>query len=199
MADEELEETQWTTPARAAYVVAVEAAVQALRAHAERVHEREGKADELGAYFESTEELRAALDGLSEAEFDLTGSFPFVLTGYDEDDEGEFEDFDGDDLGTELDGEEPVESFLTVEYRAQFAVVDREGLLRAGREAYREAWPDAGDEDAETEVPAVTNAVGELLHVHGLAALDADVDYLEPRWHEVSVSESDEEIDPDEE
>jgi hypothetical protein len=178
------EETQWTASARVAYIVAVEAASAALAAHAERVQARKGRETELMPYFNSAGTLQAALDQLREAEFDLCGSFPFSPASFDDD---EFDDDDDDSDGEALGG------WLTVEFAAHYGITDEEKLIQAGRDAYLSAWPDQTPEDAEVRVTSPSVAIGELLHTVGLAALDTDIDYLSPRWHQVSVKESTEE------
>jgi hypothetical protein len=153
------EETQWTTSARAAYIVAVEAASVALAAHAERVQARQGRETELMPYFNSAGTLQGALDQLREAEFDLCGSFPFSPVGFDDDDD------------------EAVGGWLTVEFAAHYGIADEEKLIQAGRDAYLSAWPDQTPEDAEGRVTSPSVAISELLHTVGLAALDTDNDY----------------------
>jgi hypothetical protein len=185
------EETQWTGSARAAYIVAVEAASVALTAHAEGVQARQGRETELGPYFNSAGTLQAALDQLREAEFDLCGSFPFSSVGFD-DDQFDDDEFDDNDEDGDSDGE-AVGGWLTVELAAHYGIADEKKLIQAGRDAYRSAWPDQTPEDAEARVTSPAVAIGELLHTVGLAALDTDNDYLSPRWHQVSVKASTEE------
>ena len=180
MTDDAYDETQWTAAARAAHIVAVEAVMAALAAHAELVQSRQGRDSELVPYFDSSGNLQAALDQLRAAEFDLCGSFPYSPAGFEDDEvEDEFDDEDEDAVG----------GWLTVEFVAHYGIADEEKLIQAGRDAYRSAWPEQTPEDAEIRVTSPSVAIGELLHTDGLAALETDNDYLLPRWHQVLVKE----------
>lgn len=180
MAEDANEETQWTTSARAAYIVAVEATMATLAAHSRRVLARRGGEAEAAAYFDSAGGLQVALDQLRTAEFDLCGSFPFSPAGFEDD---EFDD------GEEDQDDEALGGWLTVEFTAHYGIADKEKLIQVGREAFLSAFPEQTAEDAEARVTSPSVAIGELLHTVGLAALDTDNDYLLPRWHQVSVNE----------
>jgi hypothetical protein len=186
--DEELQ-TQGTDAARDDYRAAVQAAVTALREHAERV--LDGEAGPPGGEADRAR-LRAALTLVAEAESHLTGSAPFLV---DLDDGDEFEGINGFDAGfggeAEFDDEDHrgASGFVIVEHSLQLAVLDEPGLVAAAREAYRASWPGAVEADAEIAVAGVSAAVGELLHAQGWDALMAGSDYLEPRSGEVSIME----------
>jgi hypothetical protein len=56
--------------------------------------------------------------------------------------------------------------------RHDFTVIDHEALLDAGREAYRETWPDEGEDTAEKQVSHVGAAVYELASAYGLDGME---------------------------
>lgn len=56
--------------------------------------------------------------------------------------------------------------------RHDFTVIDPEALLDAGREAYRENWPDDGEEATEKQVSHLGAAVYEIASAYGLDGME---------------------------
>jgi hypothetical protein len=178
-------ETQWTEAARTRYQAASRAMLEVLTAHVELMAARQGRQAELSGYFASTDAVERALHAFGEAEFDLCGSFPFALVG-------RFDDDPEDDTDGDSEHAEPG-PLLTVVHRMELEVRDEPALLAAGRAAYALAWPDDTTEDARLAVGTAAAAVGELIHVHGLAGLSAETAFLTERFSEMSIVQPDHE------
>ena len=190
MDDQELE-TQWTDAARQRFTAEVEALAEAVRAHGAAVLAQTGAQAELPALFAAGDELARAVDSYGDAQWDLTGVFPPVhVHGH------------GDPDGAEDDGADPgavveVAGLVRIVHRADFAVTDPEAVLAAGRAAYREVWPEDGEEDAAADVTDLGRALYQVQHAGGLAGLE-DVAGLDPlgstTWY---VDVTDEEEPPE--
>ncbi|MCD5350286.1 hypothetical protein [Kineosporia mesophila] len=168
--------TQWTPAARDRYAAATAALLETLNAHTALVAARVGRQVEIPDYIDSAQRLQQALDALTEAEFDVCGSFPFSLR---EDDEDDFEPEDDVAAG----------AILTVEHRADFEILDEAALVEAGRAAYLTSWPDDVEEDARLTVSSPAQAVGQLIHTHGWQFFENGTDALAPRSSETVIEQ----------
>ncbi|WP_285593650.1 hypothetical protein [Kineosporia sp. NBRC 101731] len=174
--DEDDAVTQWTPAARDRYVAATAALLETLNAHTGLVAARVGRQAEMPAYIDSAQRLQQALDALTEAEFDVCGSFPFALRDEDDDD---FEPEDDEAPG----------ALLRVEHRAEFEILDEAALVEAGRAAYLTSWPDDVEEDARLAVSGAAQAVGQLIHTHGWQFFENGTDALAPRSSETVIEQ----------
>jgi hypothetical protein len=176
--DEDDVVTQWTPAARDRYTAATAALLETLNAHTALVAARVGRQAEMPDYIDSAQRLQQALDALTEAEFDVCGSFPFSLRG----------DDDGDDDFEPEDDAAPG-ALLMVEHRAEFEILDEAALVEAGRAAYRTSWPDDVEEDARLAVSSPAQAVGQLIHTHGWQFFESGTDALAPRSSETMIEQ----------
>jgi hypothetical protein len=104
-----------------------------------------------------SEALSAVLVDWNERVGDHTGTWPLLLTGYDD-----------PRLEDEVPGEPTaVESQVSVVSRWDLDVVDAAALVAAGREAHLRSWPRDDGADAEVAVPGVPAALYALLHERG--------------------------------
>jgi hypothetical protein len=157
------EETQWTDTAKQAYQERADQLVEAIRAHVAFATARSGRQKEMGAYFDSADNVMEAAQAFNDAEFDWCGSSALSLLLEDEDDED-------DDLDA---GEPRPGNLLSVLGRWDFRITDESAAVAAGRRAYLSAWTADTAEDAEIRVQHVGDAAAELMHAHGLEAIGA--------------------------
>ncbi len=156
--------------AKQSYARNAEALIEALQEHVQLSLARSGHESELSAYLESVMRLRDAAGAYNESEFDWCGSFPLAL------------DSDADDFEEEDDEESESGDVLSLTGRWDFRVTDEKKVLRAGRQAYRRAWPEESKKDAKHRVQDLESAAAEVMHADGLAGLErVDGMYLE-RW-----------------
>jgi hypothetical protein len=85
-------------------------------------------------------------------------------------------------------------SFVSVVQRDDYAVTDEGAVIAAGRAAYLRTWPDQTTEDAESRVPGLAEALYEIAHADGWAALDDTVG-IHPMGSAINVSAPDAPID----
>jgi len=168
--DEDLVETPWSQDAKRSYQACAEAFIDALRDHVRRNLERSGHENEIGAYLESAMRLRDVADGFNESEFDWCGSLPLAL------------DSDDDDIEEEDHEERGSGDVLSLIGRWDFRVTDEKKVLRAGRRAYRRAWPRESKKDAKHRVRDLESAAAEVMHAAGLAGLDEVEGMCLERW-----------------
>jgi len=168
--DDDAVETQWTRAARHSYTTRAEAFIEALRDHVQLNLGRSGHEREISAYMTSVMRLRDMAAAYNESEFDWCGSFPLAL---DSDDE----DFDGED-----DEERASGDVLSLTGRWDFRIADEKKVLRAGRKAYRRAWPEESQKDAKRRVRDLESAAAEVMHVDGLAGLEKVQGMSLERW-----------------
>lgn len=160
------------TPETAAQVRrAGEALAVAVGHHAELVASASQDSD-APAIFRAGDELLTAVMAYVDAQFEHTGTaYPLGalhdLVGDDDD-----EDDEDDDVEVPTSG-------ITVLRRADFAVEDEAAVVRAGRAAYLEVWPDGDEEAAAAEVTHLGRALYQIAHARGWDALD-EVDGLVP-------------------
>lgn len=167
---EDFVETQWTADAKLSYKRSADAFVEALRDHVQRNLERSGHETEMGAYMASVVRLSDAASAYNEAEFDWCGSFPLAL------------DSDDDYSQEEDDEERESGDVLSLIGRWDFRVTDEKEVLRAGRKAYRRAWPNESKEDAKRRVQDLESAAAEVMHANGLAGLEQVEGMQLERW-----------------
>ncbi|MDN5724980.1 MAG: hypothetical protein L0G99_03465 [Propionibacteriales bacterium] len=150
---------QWTPEARTQFETVARQAIDALKAHVDlirRVGPDDGQEQERSGSL-----LTAALDNLADAEFDLTGDFPYVLDlELSTDDLAEEE---GDDEGEELDT-------VAVLMRMDFAVDDHDVLLQTARQGVVE-HDEMDAEDAEESITEIEAAIFAVAHARGWDAL----------------------------
>ena len=141
--DDELDDfTPWTPDGAERVRAAASALIEALTAHAEAVASATSDAD-IVQVFEANERLLPLAVDYSDAQFDYTGNFgPFGALHAldddevdDEDDESRVAADDGPDTHGPATG-------ITVLERRDYAVLDEDAVIEAGRRAYRELWPD---------------------------------------------------------
>ena len=175
MDDDEVEDTQWTSAAKARYEECANGFVEAVRDHVQLTLAREGRQREDALYFTSLTRLAEAGSTFADAEFDWCGTFP--LLSDDDDDDGEDEDED------ETGGDNTVVSVLG---RWDYRITAPDAVIDAGKQAYRTAWPQDTEEDARVRVDSVGRAVNEILHGGDLDALNA-APGLEPYQSSINV------------
>lgn len=150
---------QWTPEARTQFETVARQAIDALTAHVDLI--RRVGPDDAAEQERSGSLLTAALDNLADAEFDLTGDFPYVLDlEFSPDDLAEEE---GDDEGEEMDT-------VAVLMRMDFAVDDHDVLLQTARQAVVE-HDEMDAEDAEESITEIEAAIFAVAHARGWDAL----------------------------
>ncbi|WP_194846625.1 hypothetical protein [Mumia zhuanghuii] len=193
--DDGFHETQWTDEAREEYEKRAAELVAAVRAHVALTLDRRGRQVEALTHFPSAERLVEAAAAFDDAEFDWCGSLALGVSLPDlEDDEDD--DDDDDDEEDDGDDEDDGASTLRVSAAYTFRVLEREAVVRAGREAYATCWPQDTPEDAEYAVHDVVTAAGEIVHAHGMSALE-NTDGLE--LFESALEFAEEEPEPEDE
>lgn len=165
-----------------------EALAAAVHAYAERVAATKQYSD-APAIFQAGDELLSAALAYVDAQFEHTGtSYPLgalqVLAEDTNNDEGE-----GTDLSAPTSG-------ITVLQRADFGVEDEDRVLRAGRAAYREVWPDDDEQAAAADVTHLGRALYQIAHAHGWDAL-REIDGLVPTGATTVVLRQDQLLGPD--
>ncbi|MGD7789616.1 hypothetical protein ACQCX2_15565 [Propionibacteriaceae bacterium Y1700] len=178
---------QWTPEARNQFDTIAQQAIDTLKAHVDLV--RGAGPDDADAQERSGAQLAAALDALADAEFDLTGDFPYVL-------DLEITDEDVED-GTETDDDIDT---VAVMMRTDFSLEDTDALMKAARAVV----VDSGELDAEEAAESITDlesAIFAVAHslgwdsllddqVPGLAALSTYAEVVrDPDAVELEVDE----------
>lgn len=173
------------TPETAAQVrSAGEALAAAIRQHAEHVASA-AKHSDVGGIFKAGDDLLTAVMGYADAQFEHTGTaYPL----------GALHDLVGDEEDEDEDEEDQAfvapASDVTVLRRADFGVEDEDAVMRAGRAAYREVWPDDDEEDAAADVTHLGSALYQIAHARGRDALN-DVEGLVPTGAATAVLRQD--------
>jgi hypothetical protein len=168
------DDTQWTEPARDQFRVATDELIMAIRDHGRALLAMTGRRAEVPRIFESGDRISEAASAFAHAQFELTGTFPsFELSPDDSGHSEEYNQQQGDDEATEPAGR------ISVLHRADYRVIDVEGIMRAGQNAYMTAWPDDVEEDAVLDVSQLGRALYQIMHVGGLSSLSG-VPGLEP-------------------
>lgn len=159
------------TPETAAGVAsASETLVAAVRRHAELVGSTKHDSD-APAIFQAGDELLAAVMVYVDAQFEHTGTaYPMGALHDLVDDE------DDDDEATQTS---LPTSGVTVLRRLDFGVESEEAVMRAGRAAYREVWPDDDEQAAAADVTHLGSALYQIAHARSWDALD-EVEGLVP-------------------
>lgn len=151
---------QWTPEARNQFGTIAQQAIEALKAHVDLV--RGAGPDDAEAQERSGAQLTSALDALADAEFDLTGDFPYVL-------DLEITDEDVEDDGDETDEELDT---VAVMMRMDFSLEGTETLLQTARAAV----VDSGELDAEEAAESITDLESAIFAVAHSLGWDALLD-----------------------
>ncbi|TXK19686.1 hypothetical protein [Homoserinibacter sp. GY 40078] len=154
--------TPWTAEGAEQLRAAARAASDAILAHAERVAALSGDA-QTPKVFESALSLAEVIAEFTDAQYAYTGTtvplgaiYSFI-DAMSENEEPEAVDVPG----------------ISVYQRRDYEVLDEESVMQAGRDAFREAWPDATDEDAAADVTTLGGALYQIAHAGGgWSALD---------------------------
>lgn len=184
---------QWTDEARAAYVAALERLVAELNSHASAVRAMTGANADMVELFLANGALERAGGAYDDALFELTGT----SLGWDATN-GDLEEIEVDE--EELGDDEVVDATAVVSIlrRSDYLVTDPAAVIRAGREAYRGAWPDDGPEDVEARVDGLGRAVYELMHAAGTeepTSVFARTPGLVPGWTVTVFAEAESSMD----
>jgi|GEM_PF-6401919 len=163
--NDEWEAGLWSGGRRAEVERTGKAAVAALTAHIELVLNSDRRTGE-GRLEESSQQLHHALFVLSDAEFDLTGTVS-CLAFLGDADEDDVEDEDEDDL---IDESAEVQQ-ISIMSRCDLRVTSQNAVIEAGRQAYREVWPDDPPEAAGEDVDGLGRAVYQIMHARGSDAI----------------------------
>ncbi|MFE3448292.1 hypothetical protein ACFXJ8_05090 [Nonomuraea sp. NPDC059194] len=174
MGDEEVE--QFSDEARDRLRQAAEALAAMVVRHAETLCGMEGRQREAPKIFALNGPLSEAAHRFRDAQFDLTGTFPFFDDPVEEDEEE-----------AESEETEPAER-IAVLMRHDFVITDREALMAAGRAAYLRVWPDDIEDDSEFDVQTVDRAVYQLMHASGEDEILYGVPGLKPtRYYKTTL------------
>lgn len=168
------DDQQWTPAARERFAEQVGALAEAVQRHGQAILALSGRRAETPVLFAANDALAATAEAYADAQFDLTGTLPSFETY---DDEGD-DEADGE-AGDAQEQPLPV-GRLRIVRRTDFDVTDFAAVLAAGRAAYLRVWPDDTTEDAAADVRDLGQAIYQLEHAGGPAALE-DVPGLAPR------------------
>ncbi|MFI6482556.1 hypothetical protein ACIBH1_31800 [Nonomuraea sp. NPDC050663] len=163
-----LMEAQLSDEARRRFREAAEALAAVVMQHAETLCAMEGGQREVPEIFSLNDRLSQAAGRFKEAQFDLTGTYPSFDVTQDEDD------------WEEDHSDSPPAERIAILMRHDFVITDQEALLKAGRAAYLQTWPDDIDDDALFDVQTADRAVYQLLHASGQDQILRDVPGLSP-------------------
>lgn len=176
---------QWSEPARRQLADAARALTVAVRGHRRALDSMTGRPVELPRLFEANAALARALLGYREAISQCSGTTPRFWSRLDDD----------VDLGWDDDETDDDEDFAVVRIavlrRRDYAVIDYDAVIAAGRRAYLREWPEHDDEDAAFVVdgigPALAEVAGAEQSWDGLAELPG----LESRYGAAWVVDAD--------
>jgi hypothetical protein len=160
--DDETDFTPWTEEGRERLRAAATRLAQAVLDHAEAVAAVTGATTE--PVFDAGDPLVEAAMQYVDAQFEYTGiAYPLGVLGQliDADDD---EAADGDEYERPTTG-------VTVLRRADFAVLDEDAVIEAGRAAYLEVWPEDSAEAAAADVSYLGRALYQIGHARGWDAL----------------------------
>lgn len=158
--NEDDDDVQWTDHARDQFRAATVALVGVIQEHSRVLLAMTGRQADYPVLFESGDRLAEAAEAFADAQFELSGTWPSFEVDDEDDDEGDADE----------DEQDPP-ARISVLHRADYRVVDPVALMEAGRQAYRQAWPDNTDEDATEDVSHLGRALYQVMHAGGLAAL----------------------------
>jgi hypothetical protein len=146
-------------PSDATVRAAAETFKSALDAHLTAVEQRAGENDpDVQETYDRLRDAGLAYDDL-------------LFDTYEEVTPFEAPDPDVDEPGEVAPGHGPA-ARVALLTRHDYAVLDHGVLLDAGREAYRETWPDEGEEVAEQQVSHLGAALYELANAYGVDGMD---------------------------
>lgn len=187
MDDEDDDLTPWTPEGAALLLEAADALVEAIRNHATAVTGLRGD-EQSGGVLAAGDRLRPAVLAYADAQFDYTGTgFPLGIV----------HEFDEDEDDDDVDGG-PVAG-VSVLRRSDYVVSNEAAVMKAGRKAYRRAWPEEDAAAAAADVTHLGRALYQIAHADGWDSLN-EVKGLQPVGGVVIVQSSDAILgaDPDE-
>src|SRR5436190_11017192 len=122
----------WTDQARESFRDAASTFADAIQTHNAALLALSGRDSEAAAVFNAGDELAKAAGAYADAQFELTGIFPPLGLG--QDDEDETEQDNQDNLA------EPA-ARVSVFHRADYRVTNAGAVMQAGMQAYQRSWP----------------------------------------------------------
>ncbi|WP_426560828.1 hypothetical protein ACPPVT_12875 [Angustibacter sp. McL0619] len=183
--------TPWTSDGAERLRTAAAELVAALTEHAEAVATASDA--DIVQVFEANDRLLPLAVAYSDAQFDFTGNFgPFGLLHEDDD---ELAELDSVDEVPDAGPAGPATGFTVLE-RRDYAVLDEDAVLEAGRQAYLSAGPDADELAAQADVQHLGRALYQLAHAGGWHSL-GDADGLRAQAGFVAVIEHPDLLGPD--
>ncbi len=186
-------EAQWTDETRRRYRQATAELLVALSEHDRQTSAMTGRQHEMAEIFAVNDALRLAAEAFDDALMDFTGT----TIGWG--DLADYEDQEFDDDVEVLDA--PSSGLVALMRREDYVVVNEDAVVEAGRQAYRETWPNDTDDDAKFRVHGLGPALYELIHAASAedpAAVLARTEGLRPAGPSAVVfAMAAEEFDPD--
>ena len=161
MNGDEHDDEQWTDHARELFRDAASKFIEAIHTHSTALLAMSGRASD-AAVFDGGNKLAKAAAAYADAQFELTGIFPPLGLGQDDEDD------------TEQDSEDHLAdpaARVSVFHRADYRVTDAEAVMRAGMHAYQRAWPEDTEDDAASDVSHLGRALYQIQHADGLASV----------------------------